>query len=191
MSLAVFAKKVITISTQNKHTGISNENGLARNVRSRRFPTNLMTRNTHTCKHSLCALGDTPQSSVRNNSSFLRKRVNNCIGTTCEHNNFKLQNPLNSSVSAHIRRISDQSRQCAINTSEYNKNLEASCFTVIVNGVPIQKYCSRPIVQTTDVPNISQFLRSQHLKNNCLPEQNMHFTKILKPKNCYASNAGC
>ena len=125
MSSAIFAKKVITIITQNKERGISTENGLKRNVRSRRFPTNLMTRNTHICKHSLCAVGDTPQSTVRNTSSFLRKRVNNCIGTT------------------------------------------------------------------TDVPNISQFLRSQHLKNNCLPEQNMHFTKILKPKNCYASNAGC
>lgn len=197
-STAILAIKTITTHPTNPSNTNNFPFGQQGASQGNRIPTNLGRNiNKSICDIWKCEVNGEPQPNVRNTSSLLKKRVNRCVGTNCEKNNYKLHNPLNSSISARIRHNSDKSRQCVINPNANYVNFSQNCFTRIVNGVPIQAYCEVPIVKVTDIQSNSGFLRSRHLKNNCLPQPahpnkgSIDPIKIMLNKNCGNSNGGC
>ena len=194
---SLMAKAVIVKHHNNPANIGSFKNGDQGASQNYRIPTNLQRNNNSICSINRCRVNGQPQPNVKNTSSLLQKRVNKCTGTNCEKNNFKLHNPLNYTISARIRHISDKSRQCEINPNEKYRDFKQECFTRLINGVPIQVHCNVPIVKVTDIPSTSGFLRSRHLKNNCLPMPStpnpgsIDPKKIMLNKNCGNSNVGC
>ena len=194
---SVMAKAVLVKYHKNPANIMSYPFGQQGASQNYRIPTNLQRNNNSICDIHSCEVNGEPQPNVKNTSSLLRRRVNKCTGTNCEKNNFKLHNPLNYSISARIRHISDKSRQCVINPNEKYRDFKQECFTRIINGVPIQVHCKVPIVKVTDTQSTSGFLRSRHLKNNCLPMPSIPNPgsidpkKIMQNKNCGNSNTGC
>lgn len=133
-----------------------------------------------------------------NISSILRRRANRCTAgsSSCGNTNFKLQNPLNYTISSYIGKNTTIARQCEPNPNSAYENFSNKCFTKIVNGVAIQVECETPIVKKTNIPSTSTFLRAQYFKKNCLPppssgNKSISSLKIMPNKNCGGSNGGC
>lgn len=194
---------ITTIVTNKKNPGNieSFPNGPQGRRQQNRIPTNL----GRSGRTTICSFNDnsvsnnSPQKTVTNTSSILRKRANSCTSGSsslnCGVTNFKIQNPLNHTISAYIGKNTTSSRICEINPNSAYENFSNNCYTKIVNGVPIQVACSKPIVKTTETPSTSTFLRTQYFKNNCLPmpstgNKAISSIKIMQNKNCGTSN-GC
>ena len=194
-SVALFGITTIITNRKNPSNTGMHQNGLQGANQQSRIPTNLGNNN-----HKICSIlpgnmpSPAPQPTVTNTSSLLRKRVNSCTsgsqGKNCGNTNFKLQNPLNHTISSYIGRNSTLSQQCVYSNIAY-ENYSKTCSNL----------CEKPIVKITDTPLTSTFLRTQYFNNNCLPSQPRqknkpnYFTidqnKIMQNKNCGGSNGGC
>ena len=194
---------ITTIITKKNPANIGNYiNGTSGNRYQSRIPTNLGKNG----KTNICILNNNfisnnpPQKTVTNTSSILKKKANRCTAGSssinCGNTNFKLQNPLNYTISSYIGKNTTIAKQCQPNPNSAYENFSNKCFTRIVNGVAIQVGCETPIVKTTNIPSTSTFLRAQYFKKNCLPppssgEKSISSLKLMLNKNCGVSNGGC
>lgn len=193
-----------TIITQynnpNNKTNIS-KNGVKGNTQGSRIPVNLRQQDNKICRHDVDRISNTPQPTVTNTSSFLRKkRINPCTsgsqGSNCGDTIFRLQNPLNFTASAYINRQSVKASQCEPNPNNAYKNFSQTVKIITVNGVTQTICCEKPIVKVTNTPSTSSFLRTQYFKKNCLPQpssgdKSISSSKIMPNNNCGTSNGGC
>ena len=201
---ALFGITTIVTNKRNPGNIESYMNGTGGSKYQSRIPTNL----GRSGRNNVCPVNNNntvnntqpPQRTVTNTSSILRKRANSCTSgsssANCGNTNFKLQNPLNHTISTYIGKNTTITSQCEPNPNSAYKNFSNNCYTKIVNGVAIQVACSKPIVKTTATPSTSTFLRTQYFKNNCLPtpstgDKAISSIKIMQNKNCGGSNGGC
>ena len=196
VSSALLAKTTIITNRKNPANHANFQNGTRGNSYTSRFPVNLGANTTNaTCIPGLTT--NIPQSSVTNTSSLLRRRASRCISgsTSCGKTNFKLQNPMNHTISALIAKNATLSSQCVINPNNAYKNATPNkSFTQEGDDTTIVVCCSKPIVKITTAPTTSQFLKTQYFKNNCLPNPDPNSispTKKMRNKNCGNSRGGC
>ena len=179
-------------------------NGLQGTTQRSRIPVNLSQQRAticNICSHDVDRVSNRPQPTVTNTSSFLRKKriipcTNGSKGSNCGDTNFKLQNPLNFTVSAYTNRQTTRASQCQTknDTNNAHKNFSQTVKTITVNGVTQTICCEKPIVKVTNIPSSSGFLRTQYFLNNCLPprgSKSINSLKIMQNKNCGVSNGGC
>lgn len=200
VSGALLARTTIVTNKRNPANIGSHKNGIQGSYYTSRIPVNLGNSYNGVCNLNAYNGSNVPQPTVTNTSSLLKRRTSSCTsgssGSKCGNTNFKLQNPLNSSISMHIADMSIKSSQCEINPNSAYEDFKQETFTKTINGVTQEVCCARPIVKVTNTPSTSTFLRTQYFKNNCLPlpavpkPGSISTTKIMLNKNCGNSD-GC
>lgn len=199
-SSALMARKTIVTYRKNPANTNNHQNGVKGGYYTNRIPTNLGNSYNKICNLDGNNSSTTPQPTVTNTSSLLKRRTSSCtsgsIGNNCGKTNFKLQNPLNFTASAYINRQSIKASQCEINPNSSYKDYKCSSTTLLVDGVETTLQCSNPIVKVTNTPSTSTFLTTTYFKKNCLPqplppkEGSISTNKIMLNTNCGNSN-GC
>jgi len=200
VSSALLARTTIVTNKRNPANIGSHKNGTQGSYYTSRIPVNLGNSYNGVCNLNTNNGSNTPQPTVTNTSSLLKRRTSSCTsgssGSNCGNTNFKLQNPLNFTASAYINRQSIKASQCEINPNSAYEDFKQQTFTRTINGVTEEVCCARPIVKVTNTPSTSTFLRTQYFKNNCVPPPtapkpgSISTTKIMLNKNCGNSN-GC
>lgn len=200
VSSALLARTTIVTNKRNPANIGSHKNGTQGSYYTSRIPVNLGNSYNNVCNLNTYNGSNTPQPTVTNTSSLLKRRTSSCTsgssGTNCSNTNFKLQNPQNSSISMYIADVSLKHSECVINPNSAYENFKQQTFTRTINGVTQEVCCARPIVKVTSTPSTSTFLRTQYFKNNCLPlpavskPGSISTSKIMLNKNCGNSN-GC
>lgn len=199
VSSALLARTTIVTNKRNPANIGSHKNGTQGSYYTSRIPVNLGNSYNGVCNLNTYNGSNVPQPTVTNTSSLLKRRTSRCTsgstGSNCGKTNFKLQNPLNSSISMHIAEVSIKSSQCEINLNSAYEDFKQQTFTRTINGLTEDVCCVQPIVKVTNTPSTSTFLRTQYFKNNCLPPPrapkpgSISTTKIMLNKNCGNSNS--